>query len=176
MYAKVSYGVSLREAFIEFNNKYHLPRLARTVKLITEAQEASSQITDVLRTAAQASENTDDIERERISRTRMQVAIILMTYLTLLGVMAILQTQFIDVMAGLTDQAGGSGGGAAGGQSFGGGVDASLLSLLFFHAVTIQAILSGFISGYIRSAKLLAGMKFVVILQTIALAVWVVVG
>ena len=175
MYAKVSYGVSLREAFIEFNNKYHLPRLARTVKLITEAQEASSQITDVLRTAAQASENTDDIERERISRTRMQVAIILMTYLTLLGVMAILQTQFIDVMAGLTDQAGG-GGGAAGGQSFGGGVDASLLSLLFFHAVTIQAILSGFISGYIRSAQLLAGMKFVVILQTVALIVWVVVG
>ena len=174
MYTKVSYGVSLREAFIEFNNKYHLPRLARTVKLITEAQEASSQITDVLRTAAQASENTDDIERERISRTRMQVAIILMTYLTLLGVMAILQTQFIDVMAGLTDQAGNGGGG--GDMEFGAGVDASLLSLLFFHAVTIQAVLSGLISGYIRSAKLLAGMKFVVILQTIALVTWVVVG
>ncbi len=176
MYAKVSYGVSLREAFIEFNNKYHLPRLARTVKLITEAQEASSQITDVLRTAAQASENTDDIERERISRTRMQVAIILMTYLTLLGVMAILQTQFIDVMAGLTDQAGNGGGDAGGDMEFGAGVDASLLSLLFFHAVTIQAVLSGLISGYIRSAKLLAGMKFVVILQTIALLTWVVVG
>ena len=179
MYAKVNYGVSLRDAFIEFNNKYHLPRLARTVKLITEAQEASSEITDVLRTAAQASENTDDIERERISRTRMQVAIILMTYLTLLAVMAILQTQFIDVMAGLTDQAGngnGSPDGVEGGADFGGGVDASLLSLLFFHAVTIQAILAGLIAGYIRTAKLLAGVKFVVILLTIALAVWVVVG
>ena len=179
MYAKVNYGVSLREAFIEFNNKYHLPRLARTVKLITEAQEASSQITDVLRTAAQASENADDIDRERISRTRMQVAIILMTYLTLLAVMAILQTQFIDVMAGLTDQASGTGGspdGVEGGPDFGGGVDASLLSLLFFHAVTIQAILAGLISGYIRSAKIMAGVKFIVILQTIALAVWVVVG
>jgi flagellar protein FlaJ len=177
MYAKVNYGVSLREAFVEFNNKYHLPRLARTIKLITEAQEASSEITDVLRTAAQASENTDDIERERISRTRMQVAIILMTYLTLLGVMAILQTQFIDVMAGLTDQASGSGGGAAsGGQEFGGGVNPDLLSLLFFHAVSIQAVLAGLIAGYIRTAKITSGVKFVVILQTIALAVWVVVG
>ncbi len=181
MYAKVNYGVSLRDAFIEFNNKYHLPRLARTVKLITEAQEASSEITDVLRTAAQASENTDDIERERISRTRMQVAIILMTYLTLLAVMAILQTQFIDVMAGLTDQAAngnGNGGpdGVDGGPDFGGGVDASLLSLLFFHAVTIQAILAGFIAGYIRTAKILSGMKFVLILLTVALGVWVVVG
>ena len=177
MYAKVNYGVSLRDAFIEFNNKYHLPRLARTVKLITEAQEASSEITDVLRTAAQASENTDDIERERISRTRMQVAIILMTYLTLLGVMAILQTQFIDVMAGLTDQAANGGSDAVDdGAEFGAGVDASLLSLLFFHAVTIQAILAGLIAGYIRTAKLMSGVKFVVILLTVALGVWVVVG
>ena len=177
MYAKVNYGVSLRAAFVEFNNKYHLPRLARTIKLITEAQEASSEITDVLRTAAQASENADDIARERRSRTRMQVAIILMTYLTLLAVMAILQTQFIDVMAGLTEQASGSGGSAAsGGQSFAEGVDADLLSLLFFHAVTIQAVLAGLIAGYIRTAKLLSGVKFVVGLLTIALGVWVVVG
>jgi flagellar protein FlaJ len=178
MHAKVHYGVSLRSALVEFNNKYHIPRLARTVKLISKAQEASSQITDVLSTAAQASENQDDIERERISRTRMQVAIILMTYLTLLAVMAILKTQFLDVMAGLSSQTGGAGGagGAQGGPSFGGGVDINLLSVLFFHAVTLQAALSGFISGYIRSAQLISGVKFVVILQTVALAVWVVVG
>jgi flagellar protein FlaJ len=176
MYAKVNYGMSLRDALVEFNNKYHLPRLARTVKLITKAQEASSQITDVLTTAAQASENQDDIERERKSRTRMQVAIILMTYMTLLAVMAILKTQFLDVMAGLTDQASGGGGGASGGPSFGGGIDTNLLSLLFFHAVTLQAVLSGFISGYIRTASILSGVPFVVVLQTVALAVWVVVG
>ncbi|MFB6173680.1 MAG: type II secretion system F family protein, partial [Halobacteriales archaeon] len=129
MYSKVNYGMSLREALIEFNNKYHIPRLARTVKLISEAQEASSQITDVLTTAAQASENQDDIERERKSRTRMQVAIILMTYLTLLAVMAILKTQFLDVMAGLASQTGGGGGGgaAAGGANFGGNIDTNLL-------------------------------------------------
>ncbi|MFB6131014.1 MAG: flagella assembly protein j, partial [Salinigranum sp.] len=156
-------------------NKYHIPRLARTVKLISKAQEASSQITAVLNTAAQASENQDDIERERKSRTRMQVAIILMTYLTLLAVMAILKTQFLDVMAGLTQQASGGGGGAGPAQ-FGGGVDTAALSLLFFHAVTLQAMLSGFISGYIRNADLLAGVKFVVVLMTIALGVWAVVG
>jgi flagellar protein FlaJ len=110
----------------------------------------------------------------------MQVAIILMTYLTLLAVMAILKTQFLDVMAGLTEQASGGGGGSAGGgsgaASLGSGIDTQQLSLLFFHAVTIQAALSGFISGYIRNADLLSGVKFVAILQTIALMVWVVVG
>jgi flagellar protein FlaJ len=176
IHAKVNYGMSLRDALVEFNNSYAVPRLARTVKLITEAQEASSQITDVLTTAAQASENQDDIERERKSRTRMQVAIIVMTYITLLGVMAILQTQFIDVMGDLVSQS--DGGGSAGGAGFGGGggVDPDVLSMLFFHAVTIQAILSGFISGYIRDAELISGVKYAVILMTLALGVWIYVG
>ena len=177
MHAKVNYGMSLRSALVEFNNKYHIPRLARTVKLISKAQEASSQITEVLTTAAQASETQDDISRERKSRTRMQVAIILMTYLTLLGVMAILKTQFLDVMAGLASQAGGGGEEAASqGLNFGQGIDIDLLSVLFFHAVTLQAALSGVISGYIRNADIVSGVKFVVILQTIALVVWMVVG
>ncbi|WP_323192321.1 type II secretion system F family protein [Halostella sp. PRR32] len=175
IHAKVNYGMNLREALVEFNNNYHLPRLARTVKLITKSQEASSQITDVLSTAAQASENQDDIERERKSRTRMQMVIIIMTYLTLLAVMAILKTQFLDVMSGLSGQASGGGGGGTS-QGLSGGVDTQMLSLLFFHAVTMQAILSGMISGYMREADLMGGLKFVIILQTIALAVWTVVG
>lgn len=178
MYAKVNYGMSLREALVEFNNKYRNPRLARTVKLISKAQEASSQITDVLRTAAQASENQDDIVRERKSRSRMQVVIIIMTYLTLLTVMAILKTQFLDVMAGLTQGAAdqSAGGGGDNPASFGANIDSGLLSMLFFHAVTMQAILSGFISGYISSADILSGLKYAVILLTIALSVWMVVG
>ena len=176
IHAKVNYGMSLRDALVEFNNSYAVPRLARTVKLITEAQEASSQITDVLTTAAQASENQDDIERERKSRTRMQVAIIVMTYVTLLGVMAILQTQFIDVMGDLVAQSDGGGGGGGAGFGGGGSIDPEVLSLLFFHAVTIQAILSGFISGYIRDAELISGVKYAVILMTLALGVWIYVG
>ncbi|MFB6117627.1 type II secretion system F family protein [Halosegnis sp.] len=172
MHAKVNYGTSLKTALREFNNEYHIPRVARTVKLISKAQEASSEITQVLSTAAQASENQDDIERDRKSRTRMQVVIIIMTYITLLGVMAILKVKFLDVMAGLSQQAsgGGSGGGAG---SFGGGVDIDLLTMLFFHAVTLQAVISGFISGYMRDVSLLSGMKFVVILPTIALLVFI---
>ena len=56
MYAKVNYGNSLRGA-PEAQNKYHIPRLARTVKLISEAQETSSHIQQVLSTAATTSEN-----------------------------------------------------------------------------------------------------------------------
>ncbi|MFB6094461.1 MAG: type II secretion system F family protein [Halanaeroarchaeum sp.] len=172
IHAKVNYGTSLEEALVEFNNRYHIPRLARTVNLVSKAQEASSQISAVLSTAAQASENQDDIDRERRSRTRMQVVIIVMTYLTLLAVMAILKVSFLDVMAGLSSQAGGGGGAASGGVSFGGSIDIQLLTMLFFHAVTIQGILAGFIAGYIRDARILSGVKFAVVLPTISLVVF----
>jgi flagellar protein FlaJ len=175
MHAKVNYGTGLKSALREFNNDYHIPRLARTVKLISEAQEASSQIQDVLSTAAQASENQDDIDRERVSRTRMQMVIIIMTYLTLLGVMALLKLQFLDVMAGLANQASGADAAAQSGptENFGGNVDTGMLSMLFFHAVTLQAIISSFIAGYIRNVELISGVKYAVALSTIALIVWV---
>jgi flagellar protein FlaJ len=179
IYTKVKYGTDLKSALLEFNNKYHIPRLARTIKLISEAQEASSQIQPVLSTAAQASENQDEIGMERKARTRMQVVIIIVTYLTLLGVMALLKIQFLEEMASLAQQASGGSspsGAGAGGGSFGEGVNVSHLSMLFFHAVTLQAIISGFIAGYIRNVNLLSGVKFAVILPTIALAVWMVVS
>ena len=176
IHAKVNYGTSLKDALREFNNKYHVPRMARTVKLISEAQEASSQIQDVLSTAAQSSENQDDIDRERISRTRMQVVIILMTYLTLLGVMALLQTQFLGELSSLAGASSGSEQVSTGGMSFGAELDADLISMMFFHAVTLQALLSSFIAGYIRDVSVLSGVKFAVVLSTIALVVWMVVG
>ncbi|WP_254767774.1 type II secretion system F family protein [Salinilacihabitans rarus] len=180
MHTKVNYGMSLQEALVEFNNKYHIPRLARTVKLIAKSQEASNQISDVLRTAAQASENQDDIVRERKSRTLMQVVIIIMTFMTLLAVIAILKTQFIDTMAGLDTSGADTGSSAAGAgignADFSQNVDTNQLSLLFFHAVTLQGILSGFIAGYIRDADLLSGLKFVLVLSTVALVAWVMVA
>ncbi|WP_290814659.1 type II secretion system F family protein [Halovivax sp.] len=176
MHTKVNYGMSLKEAMIEFNNSYHIPRLARTVKLIAKAQEASNQISDVLRTAARASENHDDIERDRKSRTRMQVVIIIMTFMTMLAVIAILQTQFLETMSGLEVEgdadAGQAAGGPAGDADFSENVDVPQMSLLFFHAVTMHAILSGFISGYMRDANLMSGLKYVIVLSSIALVSW----
>ncbi|WP_042662431.1 type II secretion system F family protein [Haloferax sp. ATB1] len=169
MYAKVDYGMSLEESLLEFNNRYHLPRLARTLKLIMKAQEASNHISSVLSAAAQASENQDDIEREQKTRTRMQVVIIVMTFLTLLAVMAILKTQFIDVMSRLTAN-------ASDATGFGSGVNTPLLSLLFFHAVTLQAIISGIICGYIQEADVRSGLKYVVVMLSVSLVVWMVVG
>ena len=174
IHSKSNYGMHLKESLVVFNNKYHIPRLARTVKLVSKAQEISSQISTVLSTAAVATETQEDIERDRKQRAMMQVAIIVLTYLTLLGVIALLKAQFVDVMAEVTAQA--EGGTSAGGQNFGVSMDMGLLSLLFFHAVTLQAILSGLVCGYIRDANVASGVKYVVLLSAAALGVWLVVA
>ncbi|WP_226481787.1 type II secretion system F family protein [Natrinema amylolyticum] len=180
VHTKVNYGTSMKEALIEFNNKYHIPRLARTMRLITEAQEASNEISDVLRTAATASENHDDIQRERKSRTRMQIVIIIMTFMTVLAVIAILKTQFIDTMAGLESSSGGGGSGGGGGAmseaNLSENINVDMLSVLFFHAVTLQALISGFICGYMRDASILSGLKYAVGLSAIALIGWTLVA
>ncbi len=178
MHTKVNYGMNLKQALVEFNNKYHIPRLARTTRLITEAQEASNQISAVLRTAAQGSENHDDIERERKSRTRMQVVIIIMTFLTVLAVIAILQTQFIETVSEIETgdaDAGDAGAGGVADANPADNIDVDLLSMLFFHAISLQAVISGFIAGYIRDADLLSGLKYSIVLATIALVGWVLV-
>jgi flagellar protein FlaJ len=54
-------------------------------------------------------------------------------------------------------------------MSFGANIDTQLLGAMFFHAVTMQGIIAGFIAGYIRDASLLSGVKFAVVLPTIAL-------
>jgi flagellar protein FlaJ len=92
------------------------------------------------------------------------MVIIIMTYVTLLGVMALLKVEFLETMAGLTQQAA-----EGGSQQFGGGLDIEMLTLLFFHAVTLQAIISGLIAGYIREVSIMAGLKFLVVLPTLAL-------
>ena len=101
----------------------------------------------------------------------MQMVIIILTYVTLLGVMALLKVEFLETMAGLTEQASGADGQAGGGQ-FGDGLDIDMLTMLFFHAVTLQGIISGFIAGYIRDVSIMAGLKFVVVLPTLALVIF----
>lgn len=105
----------------------------------------------------------------------MQVVIVLMTYVTLLVMMTIPKTQFLDMMAGFSSQAPGSDDATISGPGFGDGIDPDLLSFLFFHGITIQVILSGFINDYIRNANLQSGVKFAVILRMLSLAVWMVV-
>lgn len=167
---KVRYGTSLPGALTEFNNKYKIPRVARTMKLIIEAQQTSEYISDVLATAARASETQDQLENERKSKTRMQVVVIAVTFLVLLGIFAAMRMQFVGKMGNLIQRAAQntSGGGAVG---FG-GFPAELLGTALFHAALLQGVAAGTVAGYLRTGDLKATPKYVLVFTTIVVAAW----
>lgn len=170
MYKRVNFGNSLGSVLVEFNNRYGVPRLARSVKLVGKAQETSDHITDVLRTAAELSAIEDDLERERRTRTRMQVAIVIISFVVFVGVLVMLEAFFIetivDVASEETD---------AGFLDFG-TVDPGLLSLLYLHAALIQGVCAGLISGYVQTGDLAPGLKYALGLVAFTFLTWTAAG
>lgn len=171
MYKKTEFGTNLSPALVEFNNRYRIPRLARVVKLIQKAQEASSNITEVLQTAATTSRYQDELEQDRLQRTRMQVAVTAITFLVFLGVIMMLDVYFIgEMLSGADTETSGSQQNPVG-SGFG-DVPLSMISMLFFHAVTIQALCGGAVSGYIQTGKLRSSFKYIVLYMGIAALAW----
>ncbi len=170
--AKVDYNYSLRQALTEFNNKYSVPELARINNLIIDAQETSSNISDVLVTAARTSENQDKLRRERASRTRMQLAMIIMTYFVLMAVIAMMQDQFVETIGEMAGDVESGGDGESSGAMDFEGLETTTTGVLFFHAVTIQAVTAGVLCSYLQSNTFRRAGIFILPMATIALIVW----
>jgi flagellar protein FlaJ len=165
MVKKTRFGTSLSAALVEFNNRYAIPRVARVVKLIQKAQEASSNITSVLKTASITSQYQDELEKERKTRTQMQVAVTGLTFLVFLGVIVMLEVYFIGTML---ESLGGQDIPIGGFQN----VEISLISMLFFHAVTIQGICAGGVSGYVKTGNFYSSYKYIVAYLLVAGVAW----
>lgn len=170
--AKVDYDYTIEQAIAEFNNKYQIPEIARINNLIIDAQKTSTQISNVLVTAAQSSENQDKLRRERKSRTRMQVAMLIMTYLILMGVIAMLHNQFIQSIAEVGQQTSQSGQ-DTGTLNFE-AISVTEIGVLYFHGVILQAVTASVLASYLQTNTIKRAGIYIIPLTTIALGVWIV--
>ena len=154
LYKRVSFGSSLGPALVEFANRYRVPRLARSVKLVQKAQETSDQITDVLTTAADLSEIQDDLEREKRTRTRMQVLIVGISFVVFVAVLLMLEGFFIETIVEVT--------GENPDVEFAEfeAVEPAFLSMLYLHAALLQGACAGVVCGYIQTGRVVAGLKY----------------
>lgn len=165
IYNKLKLGIPFDRAFVEFNNKYHIPRLARMVKIIEKAQEVSSEITEVLQTAAEVADTQLELEKERYVRTTMQVVVVEMTFFVFLAILAGMELYLIEKVIAII-------GPDPAWPSFD-SVDPRLLKAIFFHAALIQGVTSGLVAGYVQSGNIRSGAKFALLNGTLALFVWV---
>jgi flagellar protein FlaJ len=169
-YKRVTFGSSLGTVLVEFNNRYRIPRLARSVKLVQKAQETSDQITDVLTTAADLSEIQDDLEREKRTRTRMQVVIIAISFVVFVAVLLMLEEFFIETIVEVM--------GESPDAEFAefGSLEPAFLSMLYLHAALIQGCCAGLISGYVQTGKAYTGLKYAIGFVAFTFLAWASVG
>jgi flagellar protein FlaJ len=167
IYKKLQLNVPLETSIAEFNNKYAEPQLARMLKIVQQAQQVTTHITDVLETAATAAAYQQRIEKKRKSQLRSQAVITEVAFLIFLGILAWLEVGLVGTLARVTSGSGGFSG------AFGsGGIDPGLLGVLFFHLVLIQGVFSGLISGYLMYDDIQRGLPIAIGNATVAFVAW----
>ena len=184
---EIQWDTSLNDALIGFANRMKIPRLSRTIKLITKANESSGNIQGVLQVAARDVDTAYKLDRERFQNMIIYTVIIIVSFLVFLFVIVILENQFLSQMAeagggGGSASASGGGAGGAGGAGGGGGAGAGGFSMenvpldayrmIFFHAGIIQAFASGLVAGQMGENDVLSGLKYGIVMTIIAVVVF----
>jgi len=181
----IKWNNDINEALISFANRVKLPVVARTVKLITEANQSTGDIADVLDVAAKDIGQRQILKKERSNEMMMYTVVVLISYGVYLFVIAMLDNAFLTEIANIADgssptsgspdsPAGLSGGGTGGGS---GAINLSNLPIeqfrmVFYHSTIIQALGSGLLAGQLSKNEVTAGLKYSLILMIISTAVF----
>ena len=153
----MSWGVSFEEAMMKFAEKYHTPLIKRSISIIIEGSKMGGEIGEILETVAVDAEETKALAGKRRSETLPYIAIGYLSYFVFVIVIIIISTQFLPMMEETARQ-------AAGTQMPGFGFavsekDIALYKMLFFHALLIQGLFCGLVTGKIGEGTMLAGLK-----------------
>jgi flagellar protein FlaJ len=161
----MDWGVPFTEALMRFEERISTPAIARTVTLITKASEMSGQIGEVLAIAASDAKMSETLKKERLAEMFIYTAIVYLSFLVFLFVVAVLTTQFLPVLSHM----GTTGLTSVGSLSGFGSVPVKTLDRLLYHACLVQALFSGLIAGLMGESSLAAGVKHACILLVTAL-------
>ena len=167
---EVQWDTGINDALVGFANRLKIPRVSRTVKLITKANESSGNIQEVLEVAARDVDTAYKLDRERFQNMIIYTVIILISFLVFLFVIVVLQRQFLSVMA---EEAAGFNAGSAGGGGFAiDEVPVDTYNMIFFHASVIQGFFSGLVAGQMGEDHVLSGLKYGIVMTLIAVVVF----
>jgi flagellar protein FlaJ len=164
----LDWGANFTEALVRFEERISTPSIARTVTLITRASEMSGQIGEVLAIASSDAKMSEVLKKERRAEMFIYTAIVYLSFFVFMFVVAILATQFLPVLAHITNNGISANGAFAGISS----IPVISFNRLLFHACLIQAFFSGLIAGQMSESSIAAGVKHSCILLVITLIVF----
>ena len=173
-------------ALIAFANRVQLPVVARTVKLITEANQSTGDIADVLSVAAKDVNKRQQLRKERFNEMMMYTVVVLISYGVYLFVIVMLDSAFLSEIAKISEQgaeqgmdaaqsqaAASSGAGGSGGMGFSlSDLPIDRFRMVFYHSTVIQAMGSGLLAGQLGKNDVKSGLKFSILLILVSTGVF----
>lgn len=161
----IDWGSAINDALVRFANRVRTHIVARSITLLTKANESSGDIGEVLNVAARDASAEQELKAERRINMFIYVIIIYISFLVFVGIIYIISTTFLEEMAKAGEKVAGTGSGA---------VPLSLsretlavYNRIFFHGALLQGFSSGLIAGVMGEGSVLSGLKHSVIMITI---------
>jgi flagellar protein FlaJ len=159
----------LNGALTEMANNIKIPRLSRTIKVLTKANEVSGNIKPVLKVVARDVENQRNLAQDRKTNAYIYLIIIFLSFLVSLSVIVMLDTFFL---SRIVDNENLSGGSQLQGIGLGGGFPIQEYRLNFLHITYLLGGASGIVGGTLANNKAASGIKYSMIMMSIALLVF----
>ncbi|MBU3968369.1 MAG: type II secretion system F family protein [Euryarchaeota archaeon] len=165
IYNDIDWALTINEALRRFANRVRTHVVARSITLVTKANDSSGDIGEVLNVAARDAAAEQELQNERRVSMFIYLVIIYISFLVFVGIIYVISSTFLEQMV------------KAGEKTTASGARAIAMSLsregladynrIFFHGALIQGASSGLIAGVMGEGSVLSGLKHSVIMVTI---------
>jgi flagellar protein FlaJ len=157
------WGGSALEAVARLEQKLGVsPTAAKAMTLIRKASEAEENISDVVDITLNDVRTRQEIVAERNSAMFVYKLIILMTFFVFLATIYFIIQAYTAMPTGAVTT----------GQTTIQGIDPSIVKLLFYHLILLEAIFNGIAAGQMGSGDVRSGLKYTILLGVVAVLVF----
>lgn len=160
----IFWGMNVNDSLIRFANRLRTHVIARSMTLITKANESSGDVGEVLLVAARDAASEQAMKRERAMNMMIYIVIIYIAFFVFVGVIYVISTTFLAEMANAGEKMAESG---TQGGGFLGNFDLEAYTRLFMHASLLQGLSSGLMAGAMGEGNVLSGLKHSIIMITV---------
>lgn len=160
MDAQLSWGISIKEALINFSKRLKSPPVERAVLTINQALDMGGNTSETFYAAAREIEQIKQIEYQRRAEMSMYSIVIFLSFFVFLAVILIIDRTIFAEFFRLQSKAGTA---SVAGLSLG-NIDKETLRNAFLSFVFVQSIGSGLLGGYMMDGSLSSGVRYSFIL------------
>jgi len=171
MWRDIEWGASTSIAMTRFEERVRTAMISRTITLIIKANEAVSDIRQVLQIAAADSEASYRLKKDRLGNMTEYVMIVYLAFFVFLFIVYVLAAHFVSMVP-----AGDASENLSQGMEMLANYDPEKYILLMFHATLIQGFCSGLVGGAMGEGNIYSGFKHSIIMVAIAYATFRLLG